>query len=141
MIGGLGCKPEEKTCPKVFGTFKPEYYPLETNCEPIDPIYNLPIEDSRSGVATTTQNNYHREISTEVILRGCTLGMTQTVRNVDTLLTEQVIQSDHLSVDSENKLTGLVEVTKYDADKKPRCSGMYNAIFTLPMPVTVATEE
>ena len=71
-------------------------------------------------------------IKTEIEATGCTVSMTQSIikKTAGTEWIEQRIRGASLSIDAPDRITGLVEIVRYDESQKVACSGMYEATFT-----------
>jgi hypothetical protein len=109
--------------------FDATYVPVQTNCAPLSPIYKVPFDPGVRGVNETNMNFVDKKVKTQIVLKGCSVSMTQTVTNMAGQL-ELQISGPELSVDGKSKVSGLVDVTRYDANQQVMCAGKYDAKFT-----------
>lgn len=141
---GLGCSVDEKTCPRVAGEFVALYTPVtpvQASCDPLATVYKVPFDSGKRGVQETNVNLGYERIKTEIEATGCTLSMTQSVikKTADSEQLEQKIKGGSLNVDAKDRVTGLVEMIRYDANQQVICSGMYDATFTQMAPTSSST--
>lgn len=121
----VGCAAEAGTCPRVAGYYQPLYTPVSTTCAAV-PVFPVPFEGPNN---TKTDYLGNAQVSTEVVMKGCTVRMYQTVASRAGTVSLQ-IQGETLSIKSESELDGLVTVKQFDTMGQPACGGTYNAQFS-----------
>ena len=133
---GLGCAVEERSCPRVAGEFAALYTPVQTSCQPLATVYTVPFDSGRHGVQESNKDFGYQIVKTEVEATGCTVRMTQSVikdapaGSGGAPLLEQRIRGEALTIDGKDRVTGMVEMIRYDEMQQVTCSGMYDATFT-----------
>jgi hypothetical protein len=126
LVGG--CAAESATCPPVGGDYQPLYTPLSGNCGQLANIFPVPFNGGTGGNNVDVKNLPNAKVSTEIVMKGCTVRMTQIVEKGN--LVASKIDGDKISVRSENELTGMVSVTQFDDLGQAACYGTYDAQFT-----------
>jgi hypothetical protein len=125
------CGADEVKCPTVGGTFEPLYIPRNSNCAPLTSTYRVPFDGGNNGVNMTYMNFANVEVVTEVVLKGCTVRMTQKVTDRDTKALQLTIDGEALNIKNQNRIEGMVELVQYDeVAGTVACSGQYDATFT-----------
>jgi hypothetical protein len=124
-----GCQSEDEACPRVTGFFEAQYAWVDGNCSPtFDP---LPVDFSagEGGVTHSTMYRVNDKIETEVIMKGCTLRMSQSlIDREDTRLAD--IEGESLVIESASELSGVVYRREYDNQGQTVCQGIYDALYT-----------
>jgi hypothetical protein len=138
-IGGLvlalslgvlgGCGAEELNCPKVAGMFVPLYIPLDTSCESLSNPNRVNFDSGTNNASINVTRDFNRDITTEVVLKGCTMRMTQTITDKEGV-PQQQIDGESLAIESATEVSGQVTVTMFDPEGQPMCWGVYEAQFT-----------
>jgi hypothetical protein len=123
-----GCATEDDGCASVQGSFQSLYVELSGSCGPIDNPYPVPFEGGTSGVNTIIERRVNSNITTDIVLKGCTVGMTQTVADKEGAVMSQIDSSD-LEIMSESELIGQVTLTRYDQGELT-CSSVYDAYYS-----------
>jgi hypothetical protein len=122
---GLGCAAEELGCPRVAGQFQPLYTPLSGSCGAIaDPLL-VNIDDVPQASQTNILMFGNGRLTTEVVLRGCSVQMIQQFEASDRLQT--YLEARELNVENANELNGQVSMFRYGADGNISCWGVYQA--------------
>jgi hypothetical protein len=122
---GLSCAAEEVGCPRVVGQFQPLYTPLSGSCGVIaDPMF-VKIEDVPQASQTNVLMFGNGRLTTEVVLRGCSVQMIQQFETAERLQT--YLEAPELSVESANELAGQVSMFRYDPAGNVSCWGVYQA--------------
>jgi len=122
---GLGCVAEEVACPRVVGQFQPLYTPLSGSCGAIADPMLVKIDDVPQSSQTSVLMFGNGRLTTEVMLRGCSVQMIQQFEASDRLQT--YLEARELSVESANELSGQVSMFRYGADGNVSCWGVYQA--------------
>jgi hypothetical protein len=129
-----GCTAELPTCDSVDGRFNASYTPLTGNCGPISNPFQVPFEGGSSGVNTVVEMLGNAEVETELVMKGCTVSMKQTVRNRPQVdlppSTASRVEGPQLDVLSSDEIAGHVTYVRYASGADPGCSGVYDASFT-----------
>jgi hypothetical protein len=131
-----GCNTEAKNCEKVAGLYQPLYTPVDGNCGALTQVNMVPFDGGLHGVNTIMQNLANALVTTDIVMKGCTIHMTQTVHAAEGGLIQSEIDGLSIRIESQDRLTGRVAVTKYDQFGMPACAGNYDAAFTKPMVTT-----
>jgi hypothetical protein len=84
----------------------------------------VPLDGGSSGVNTTIQRLASGDVTTEVVVRGCSLRVTQTVTNAQGAPVLQ-IDAETLSIDGDGVVRGSVDVTRFDENQQVECTGVY----------------
>lgn len=124
---GIGCRPEEQTCPRVAGQFQALYTPLTGSCGEVLAPPRVAIVDGPQPVQTSILTFPNGRLTTEVVRRGCTVQMTQLFESPSAGKPQSYITGPDLAVQSANELRGLVSMTRYDTQGNVACSGSYDA--------------
>ena len=129
MVGlGYGCGAEETKCPTIGGNYQALYTPLQGNCGPIANPNRVPFEMGRRGNIIKIETLPNGQVTTEIVMKGCSLRMTQEFANGGAVLSR--IDGDPIYIESENELTGTVNLMRFDGAGQITCSGVYDARFT-----------
>jgi len=122
---GLSCTAEEVACPRVAGQFQPLYTPLSGSCGVIADPMLVKIDDVPQASQTSILMFGNGRLTTEVMLRGCSVQITQQFEASDRLQT--YLEARELSVESANELAGQVSMFRYGPDGNVSCWGVYQA--------------
>jgi hypothetical protein len=124
-----GCGAEETKCPTVGGHYMPLYTALQGNCGPIANPNRVPFDGGRRGNAIQIENLPNGQVTTEIVMKGCSLRMTQEFANQGVTLSR--IDGDPIYIESENELSGTVSMMRFDPlNGQITCQGLYDARFT-----------
>jgi hypothetical protein len=124
---GSSCAAEELSCPRVAGQFQALYTPLQGTCGYIsDPLMVL-IDDKPQSVQTNILMFGNGRLTTDIVMMGCSVQMTQQFESVGKL--ETYIAAPELAVESANELSGQISMWRYDTVGNLACSGVYDARF------------
>jgi hypothetical protein len=137
VLGALALAPDawgcqdatNRTCPTTIGVFNASYQEIDGSCEATFEGNQISIaqEDIGTGTSSKTENRLSNLVRTDVVLKGCTVGVTQAV--VTTMgHTQSEIKGD-LNVESESSLSGHLLRTVYMDNGDVACHGVYNARF------------
>lgn len=124
-----GCGTEDASCPEVAGKYEPLYIPLSGTCGSIDRPYRVPFDGGENGVNTIMERHVNMSITTEIVHKGCSVRMTQTVTDKDGRVASQ-IDGETIAIETQNELNGQVIMTVYDDVGAVSCVGTYDALFT-----------
>ncbi len=120
------CVAEPPTCNTPEGNFRPNYAFVTGTCGPIDQSYWVPVSVGQGGGSVTHVMQVNDAmVSTEVVMKGCAMRMTQQVIQAGKLRTK--IDGDSISISNTSSLTGMVSINRWDELGMPACSGMYQA--------------
>jgi hypothetical protein len=122
---GLSCAAEELGCPRVVGQFQPLYTPLSGTCGPFADPMLVKIDDVPQASQTSILMFGNGRLTTEVVLRGCSVQMIQQFEASDRLQT--YLEARELSVESADELAGQVSMFRYGTDGNVSCWGVYQA--------------
>jgi hypothetical protein len=124
-----GCAADAPQCATPEGQYRPTYSFVQGNCgEIVNPNW-VPVRvGQRGGSVTDVVQVNDAMVSTEVVMKGCAMRMTQQVIKAGTLRTK--IDGDSISISNAAALTGMVSVNRWDELGMPACSGWYNATLT-----------
>lgn len=122
LVGAVACGSEDGICPAVMGTYEPLYAVRSGTCGPFNDANNVPIEND-----IQIQKFANVDVETETIVMGCSLKMTQIVRD-KMGVPQKKIDGSALDVESSNKVAGMITLTRYDAAGTPVCHGEYDAM-------------
>ena len=127
-----------RACPVPAGEFNALYTPVQTTCEPLTTAYKVLFNSGGRGAQETNVNLGTQRIKTDVVATGCTVSMTQSViqKTADSERIEQRIRGASLTIEATDRITGVVEITRYDESQQVTCSGQYDATFTQDIPIT-----
>lgn len=124
-----GCAVETPTCSAPTGMYRPAYLPMTGNCGPIENPNWVPVGAGQNGAPVTNIMSINDSmISTEVVMKGCAMRMTQEVTTNGRLRTK--IDGDSISITNASSLTGMVSISRWDELGAPACSGWYMATLT-----------
>jgi len=126
----MACGGKVSNCPAVQGNYLPEYRPLSGSCGPIANPFAVPIDGGRKGVNMIITNLPNGRVSTDIVMKGCSMRMTQTVQNAGGQ-PASVLDGDPIYIQNENELDGTVSFMQFDTmTGGVACTGMYEARFT-----------
>jgi hypothetical protein len=128
-VFGLGCAAEEMGCPRVVGQFQPLYTPLSGSCGAIADPMLVKIDDVPQASQTNILMFGNGRLTTEVVLRGCSVQMKQQFETAEARL-QTYLEARELAVESANELTGQVSMFRYDPAGNVSCWGVYQARLT-----------
>ncbi|MFI5308190.1 MAG: hypothetical protein ACHQ53_12595 [Polyangiales bacterium] len=129
-MAGAGCGGKIPNCPAVEGTYLPEYRPLSGSCGPISNPFAVPIDGGHKGVNMIITNLPNGRVSTDIVMKGCSMRVTQTVQDAAGQ-PASTLDGDPIYVQNENELSGTVSFMQFDPTTgSVACSGMYEARFT-----------
>jgi hypothetical protein len=120
-----GCAAEVKSCPAVDGYYAPLYTPVSGNCGTISNAFPVPFEGPNNTKIDMLPNV---KVSTEIVMKGCTVRMTQTVEKKAGGVAS-MIDGESINIMSADQLAGRVTVTLFNDQGQPACSGTYDATF------------
>jgi hypothetical protein len=122
-----GCTSEPPVCPGVAGSFQPLYEQRTGNCGAVPVANSVKVDNN-----ITIEKYANVDVETETIVKGCTVYMTQIVREKMTGRAVSMVKGSTLEVQGEDQLSGMVTLTRWDnaADPAPSCSGEYNLTLT-----------
>jgi hypothetical protein len=124
------CNTEPKTCDKVAGLYQPLYTYVDGGCGNIVNPNMVPFDGGLHGVNTIMQNLANTLVTTDIVMKGCTVHMTQKVQNREGGYLQSQIDGERIQIQDQNRLSGRVAVSMYDATGAPMCNGTYDAMFT-----------
>lgn len=125
----VGCGADDPSCPSVEGSYEPLYIPLSGSCGTIERPNRVPFEGGRNGVNTIIERRVNSNITTEIVMKGCSVRMTQTVTDNEARVAS-LIDGPTIDIMSETELQGQVSMTVFDDEGAVSCSGTYDAVFT-----------
>lgn len=124
-----GCGVETPTCSAPQGMYRPAYIAMQGNCGPIQDANWVPVGAGQNGAPVTNIVSVNDAmVSTEVVMKGCAMRMTQEVTRMGRLRTK--IDGDSISITNASSLTGMVSINQWDELGAPACSGLYMATLT-----------
>jgi hypothetical protein len=85
------------------------------------------VQSDDKGTVTRVENRLSDTLTTQVILKGCTIAVKQSVEMMGTKLSE--IEGD-LHVQDKNALSGMMTRIEYMPDGAIRCHAVYDARYT-----------
>ena len=122
LVVAAGCGASDESCPSIGGVYQPLYTVRSGACGPLDDVNNVPIMND-----IQIQKFANVDVETETIVMGCSMNMTQIVR--DKMGTPQKrIYGNSLDVRNSNLVQGMITLTRYDATGQPMCTGEYDAM-------------
>jgi hypothetical protein len=116
-------------CAAVQGIFAPSYTPIDGNCGPIANPTSVPFDGGLHGINTIMQHLANGTITTDIVLNGCSLQMTQKVADTMGRLQTEVDAPD-LHIESATRITGRISFKRFNATSIQMCQGNYDAVFT-----------
>jgi hypothetical protein len=122
VMGLMACGGDEGICPRVAGVYEPLYVARSGTCGPLNDANYVPIQND-----IQIQKFANVDVETETIVMGCSLKMTQIVRD-KMGIPQKRIDGSALDVQSSNKVEGMITLTRYDALGNPVCWGEYDAM-------------
>ena len=123
------CGTDTASCPTIGGTFEPLYIPLSGSCGTIESPNRVPFDGGRAGVNTSIERRVNSNITTEIVMKGCSVRMTQTVTDKEGRVASQ-IDGQTIEIMNQNELAGQVIMTVFDDVGGITCIGTYDASFT-----------
>lgn len=138
LLGTLGaCAVDDTMCPAVSGVYEPTYTPLDGTCGFITSPNMLPFgESSGSGSIKTLENRLNDDVTTEVVHKGCTVRVSQTVATKEGILQSQ-IEGESIKVHNARELSGRVQYIRFNAFNQIECQGNYEATIRKPTPLGI----
>jgi hypothetical protein len=126
LVGEEGEDPDagSPTCERPNGAYEALYVAASGDCGPIAQPFPIPIETGDASVATTTEMRLNVDITTMVVLRGCSVRITQTV-TAKTGAVESQISANALSIDPDGVLRGTADLVRFSENNQPLCQGSY----------------
>ena len=119
----VGCGASDGTCASIGGVYQPLYVARAGGtCGPLNDANNVPIHND-----IQIQKFANVDVETETIVMGCSLNLTQIVRD-KMGVPQKHIYGNSLDVENSNKVAGMVTLTRYDAAGQPVCAGEYDAV-------------
>jgi hypothetical protein len=131
-----GCNTVPQNCAKIDDIYLPAYTPVDGTCGTLTDVNRVKFDGGLHGVNTLMDYLGNAIVTTDIVMKGCTVHMTQKVQTAETHVLESQIDGESIRIESKDHLTGMVSVEKYDANGTLLCSGNYSASFTLPMMTT-----
>jgi hypothetical protein len=122
IAGAVACGGDDGICPKVGGVYEPLYVARSGTCGPLNDANYVPIEND-----IQIQKFANVDVETETIVMGCSIKMTQIVRD-KMGVPQKRIDGSALDVQSSNKVEGMITLTRYDTVGNPVCWGEYDAM-------------
>ena len=127
VLGVSGCKDASAdSCPNVQGVFLASYQMLAGSCGTFEGNA-LSLAKDEHGMVTKVENRLSDSVTTEVIFKGCTLSVKQSVDAMGARMSE--ISGD-LDVEDSSQLSGMMTRTEYMPDGAIKCNGVYDAHYT-----------
>lgn len=120
------CAEQEDACSGVDGLYQALYTPVSGDCGPI--AYQTLAVDGTRPVNTSIQMLSTQNVTTEVILKGCAVRMTQTVADKTGKVLTQ-IDAGSLQVRDASELAGQITYAVYDEMSQLACYGTYHATY------------
>jgi hypothetical protein len=130
---GAGVGSDGRICDRVNGRFDALYTPVSGDCGPITSPHPVPFVPGSSGVNTLVEMQGNHQVITELVFKGCVIGLKQTVRtrsNTGPAQTISEIEGDSLEVISASEVKGEVTYLRFATEGSSACSGVYAATFT-----------
>jgi hypothetical protein len=117
--GGAACEPPS-------GLYEASYEQRSGSCGELDELASVSFDSARSGVSTHVAQFADRTVTTEIVVFGCLMRLTQTIT-----ADGSVVLRVHavLSIGSDGRLTGDAEVTRFDQER-PACQGAFALTLT-----------
>jgi hypothetical protein len=126
LLLAQGCGVETPNCTAPKGDYRPAYALVQGNCGEIANPYWIPVEVGANGAPVTRTISVNDSmISTEVIMKGCAMRMTQSEVKAGKLRAK--IDGDSINIGNTSALTGMVVVNRWDELGNAACAGVYNA--------------
>jgi hypothetical protein len=117
------------TCPTVQGNYLPEFRSISGSCGQISNPFAVPIDSGRKGMNMIITNLPNGRVSTDIVMKGCSMRITQTVQDAMGKPVS-VLDGDPIYVQNENELAGTVSFMQFDTTTgRVACTGMYEARF------------
>ena len=130
-LGSLGCNAEAQQCSPVAGLYEPLYTYVSGNCGPsVQTTSQVNFDSGRHGVLRSQQSLPNMTVTTEVILKGCSVHLNQQISGPQGGPLQTQIDGESIAISNQEQLTGMVEVTQYSPTGEVMCSGMYNGMFS-----------
>ena len=131
VVALSACNTEPQTCDKVAADYQALYTPVDGSCGPIANPYMVRFDGGLKGVNTIMQNLANVLLTTDIVMKGCTVHMTQKVSNREGGILLSEIDGQSISLKDQDRLTGRVSIAQYDmATGALLCNGNYDAAFT-----------
>lgn len=121
--GGITAEPDaamEMEC-VIDGTYAALLVPLTGNCGPVNDSFT--VELSPNLIRTLQEMQFDRMITTQVVVKACSIQMTREV-SVQGVL-EQQLSADELELQAGGNLAGDATYRRFGADQTVLCEGTY----------------
>jgi hypothetical protein len=130
-LGLFGCNADVEQCSPVTGLYEPLYTFVSGTCPAaIQATNQVNFDSGRHGVQQSIQMLPNMVVTTDIILKGCSLHMTQQIAAPPPQSSLQTkIDGQTIEISNEDELHGLVTVTQYNPDTSVACEGTYNGMF------------
>ena len=123
MSGVFGCQDEVAApCPNVAGVYLASYQRLDGSCEAF--LGNtLKVAADDKGIVTKVENRLSDTVTTEVIFKGCTINVKQSV-SADGVMVSEI--AGDLQIEDASAMAGMMTRTEYMPDGAVRCHGVFD---------------
>jgi hypothetical protein len=125
--GGAGSQTagsEDAGCAAPEGVYEASYTEQSGTCGALDAPARVPLDSGSSGVQTTLERFATSTVTTETVLMGCSLRVTQMVTGAANA-PRLWIDARALSIGQDGVIRGTAEVTRYDDGGQVECTGVY----------------
>jgi hypothetical protein len=127
-----GCGVQTQQCDAVMGQYQPLYTLLQGDCGPITMPNYVPVDSGYRGAPIVkTENFLNGSVSTEIVMKGCSMRVTQSVMQGGAVRSK--LNGDEINIENENELTGTVTLTRFNEGGTTACTGVYDARLTKNM--------
>src|SRR4051812_46972150 len=89
----VGCSADVKSCNQVAGFYQPLYTPVDGNCGPITNPNMVNFDGGNHGVNTNIQKLPNAWVTTEIVVKGCSVHMKQSITAPSGPMQAQTLQS------------------------------------------------
>lgn len=126
-LGLAACnEAQNQSCPNVTGVYLASYQRLAGSCE--DFLGNtLKVAEDDHGTVTKVENRLSDTVTTQIIFKGCTIGVKQSVDAHGARVSE--IAGD-LHIEDAGAMAGMMTRTEYMPDGAMRCHGVFDVRYT-----------
>jgi len=126
----LGCNADiAENCAKPVGTYKAQYDLVGGNCQPGYQPFALIFAADDDLVTTRQEIRFADTVTTEILLKGCEVGIKQSVSGENTRSVRSALNGS-LAVE-DDLLHGTVERVDYMEDGSTvRCQSIYEAYYS-----------
>lgn len=127
---GFGCNADlAENCPKPVGVYKAQYDLVGGTCQPGYEPFQVKFEADDPNSTTRTETRFADTVTTETLLKGCEIGLKQSVSGDSTRSVRSALNGN-LLVEAD-VLHGTVERVDFMEDGATvRCSAIYEAYYT-----------